>query len=61
MLEEGELDPNGKLFKSKPEEINWGLGCIKSAIAKSYSRLPRYKDVWRGNILSRKREMGKDR
>ena len=61
MLEEGELDPNGELFKSKPEERNWGLGCIKSAIAESYGRSPIYDNVWIGNILRRKRETRKDR
>ena len=36
MIEEGEMDPNGKLFDAKQEEVNGGLGDRKCFIAERY-------------------------
>ena len=44
MLEEGEVDPNVKLFCAKLEQGNGGLGDIKIVIAERAGRSPRYEE-----------------
>ena len=58
MLEEGEMDSNGKLFKEKLEEGNGGLGYRKIVIAERAGRSPRDEEARRGNILRINRESG---
>ena len=45
MLEEGELDPNGKLFDSKVQDRYVGLGDRKTIIAERAGRSPIYEDA----------------
>ena len=42
MLEEGELDPNGKLFYANLEEVKVGLGDRKTVITERAGRSPGY-------------------
>ena len=58
MLEEGELDPNGKLFYAKLEEGNGGLGDRKIVIAERAGRSPRGEEAREAGFLL-ERERGK--
>ena len=51
MIEEVDLDPNGKLFESKLEEGNGGLGNRKIIMVERAGRSPRDEETKRGEVL----------